>query len=230
MSRIAFLIALVACLIPAGTFAQPKLCLSDICIGDSIKDVHVNWSDAMEKGERSAPIRSERHQYIKRIFPDLSDSAIANLANYALLRVDNDSQRDFAEVRTVCRFITVTGNFKSESGYYTSVTFAPSFLADPQPGLFVVAIERGYPYGGDSYEGKQILEKLKEQFPQITEQSREKFQQQHPKPDKGVTYELGSTLVIELHHLLFPPRKETNPKFDEQLKRQGACRSSPSAD
>jgi len=157
------LAALAMALLFAGGSAQgadETRCLGSVCIGQTIKQVEAPWATAehvpaelrmwmqIYRLPTSRPVGGKIHPSLLKIFPGLSEHEYRALAATATPAIDEffitpDTVMAFFPVAQICRYIKVTGEFVSDNGHLTRVTFTPRIRSDENV-LVVSRISRLY--------------------------------------------------------------------------------------
>lgn len=149
--------------------AEEKLCLPDICIGDDITQVTVNWIPVTNASETLPIVGMTFTEF--RDGEILIDSAHSKEVNQilALNRFDAATIGALKYIKATCKVFELQGAFESKSGLLTRVKIMP-FLSDDKSSLVfrVVNMQRFFAENTEEAIAK-IVSLLKENYPTLVE-------------------------------------------------------------
>lgn len=162
--------------------AQSDLCLENICIGDDVELLDVEWiSIPLTYTDKKFVERQLTDGSVEDVYYDYNEQLVADnqvlkeLLPYVILNQQFDRKvlDTLSRVRAICSSLTLTGEVKIDSEDRLFVTFRAIANEGRRGELRVVRLERQFdimsPHlrGGDRIRYKNKKEELKKRFPQL---------------------------------------------------------------
>lgn len=151
----------------SGTvYAEGKLCLPDVCIGDDITQVAVNWLPVINVSE-TPPYAATTFQDGEILIDPAHSEEVSRI--FAFNRFDATTIEALKYINAACKAFELQGAFESKSGLLTRVRIMP-FLSDDKSSVVfrVVNIQRFFAENTEEAIAK-VVTLLKENYPMLVE-------------------------------------------------------------